>query len=549
MKRIKKKILYIEDNPEARTLMADIIRYKGYTYYEAARGLEGISLAIKYLPDLILIDLQLPDLQGYEVTTSLKNTPGLSNTPIIALTAETQKNAKEIILTAGCDGYIPKPINVTEFLFKLEEYLSGKREFVHPDEEKHYLRKYNVQLVGRLTKKINELESVNTNLVHVNDELFVSKEHMSSYNDRLFYLNNLANKLRTERDPIKLIRILPQKIIEGFQAERFIFFELNPDTKKLLPFAFTGVEESSLNKLKLKLTPQLIKSLKLDGGIFWIKSAEEILDKTLLKIATLLNSSVFILGNLANLGTRNDSTRLIKKSAPVAEPGSSRKFFFFIDKGKSGASFETYEIRILKSFMQTVGIIYENICLYSRLQELYKIKEEQAIKDGLTGIYNFRYFMQELERESNRHKRFHAPFSLLMIDIDHFKEYNDEHGHLEGDKILKTITRLLDQNTRKTDTVSRYGGEEFTVILPGLKKKDAQNIAEKLRHLIESYNMPDARHEICCTVTISIGVASLPEDCYDGQELLQLTDEALYEAKKSGRNRVSISKPKNHSVP
>jgi CheY-like chemotaxis protein len=106
-----KTILYIEDDPEARFLMADIIRFKGFSYIEAKRGLEGIRLAKEHHPDLILIDLNLPDMQGYEVTTHLKSLPMLAQTPIVALTAEIGEHVKELVLTAGCDGYISKPIH------------------------------------------------------------------------------------------------------------------------------------------------------------------------------------------------------------------------------------------------------------------------------------------------------------------------------------------------------------------------------------------------------------------------------------------------------
>ncbi len=102
-----KIILYIDNDPEARYLMADIIRFKGHKFIETGRGLEGIRLAKEHLPDLILIDLQLPDMQGSEVTTHLKSLPELLHTQIIALTGESQQNIKEMLLTAGCDGYIP----------------------------------------------------------------------------------------------------------------------------------------------------------------------------------------------------------------------------------------------------------------------------------------------------------------------------------------------------------------------------------------------------------------------------------------------------------
>ncbi len=116
------KILYIEDDAETRSLMADIIRYRGYQYFDAERGMEGIQLAKKINPDLIIIDLRLPDMDGYEVTTLIKSIDELKEKPIIALTAESRKNVRELTLAAGCDGFIYKPINVNEFLFKIEEY-------------------------------------------------------------------------------------------------------------------------------------------------------------------------------------------------------------------------------------------------------------------------------------------------------------------------------------------------------------------------------------------------------------------------------------------
>ncbi len=544
MKKKPRKILYIEDDPEARTLMGDIIRYKGYIYLEAARGLEGIHLAREHKPDLILVDLGLPDMQGYEVTTHLKNISGLGKTPIIALTGATQKNAKEIVLTAGCDGYITKPIDIHQFLIKIEEYLGGKREIIPPEDEKHYLQQYNIQLVDRLKKKISELEEMNVNLTRLNMELAQSRDQLSKYNDRLFYLNNLANQLRTETNPERLIKLLPQKIAEGFQIERCIFFKIDREKFRLEPFSFVGESFTSIKKFKFKISPNFLHHLKRENGILWIKNIHEILDKSLLKMASKLVTSSFLVGNLSYLGTQQEATRLFFKISQESdietEPSHSQQFLFFMDKGITGTPLATYEVRILKSFMQTMGIIYENILLYARLMELYRIREQQAMYDELTGVYNYRYFMQELEREANRNKRFHHPFSLLMIDVDHFKEFNDAYGHLEGDRVLRYIAMTIKDNLRATDTIARYGGEEFAVILPRLKKTEAFNIAEKLRIKIEDSDF-DNKKDKHFRVTISVGVASLPEDCNDARQLLLQADKALYQAKKGGRNKVCIA--------
>ena len=536
--KTSKKILYIEDDPEARLLMADIFRYKGYIYIEASRGLEGIQLAKEHLPDLILIDLQLPDIQGYEVTTHLKSLPEIQQTPIIALTASTEKEIKDLVLTAGCDGYISKPINITEFLFNVEEYLGGKKEVINPENEKAFLQKYNIQLVSRLKKKIIELEGLNKNLKKLNRELYDSRDYLSQYNDRLFYMNNLANHLRTQNDPQKVTRILPQKMVEGFQVDRCILFNLDKNNGSLKYFASAGIPSSELAEFNLKFSEDFIKLLQDEGGILWIKSKADILDKTLLDFSNILNVNSFIICNIADLHTQTHDRKELDniKSSQISE--YNENIIFFIDKSKTKKLFATYEVRILKSFLQTVSVIYENMILYTKLHQLYEKKSQEAILDGLTKLYNYRYFMQELEREANRARRYNQPFSLFMLDIDKFKNYNDTYGHPAGDRILQTISKLILQNIRNTDTVARYGGEEFVVILPGLKREEAMALADKLRTLIAEHLFYNEDTKENCTITISIGVACFPDDSDNSADLIKSADKALYQAKQTGRNKV-----------
>ena len=494
--------------------------------------------------DVILMDVQMPEMDGIEATAEIRKREagGKRHTPIIAITAETHRNVKEMVLAAGCDGYIPKPINVSEFIFKIEEFLSGHKEEMEPEEERIYLQKYNIQLVNRLKKKISELEKLNENLSGLNSELFSSKEELARYNDRLFYLNNLANYLRALDDPQALIEILPAKVVEGFQVKRCVLFEISDESSSLIPLASAGIALSSLKKQELQLSENFYRQLSEQNGTIWIKNLLEIVDLSLYTFSEKLESLNFLISNLSNLGRHRDSTSLLKKVN--SEPDQdvkiefSKKYLIFMDKGKEFESFHTYEVRIIKSFLHSVAIIYENMLLHSRLIDSYKIKAEQAIRDGMTKVYNYRFFIQELQRETNRSIRFKTYFSLMIIDIDHFKKYNDTCGHIEGDKVLKLISRLMDQNTRSTDTVCRYGGEEFTIIMPGLKKAEAIVIAEKLRSLIEGYHFKGESAKTCCKVTISIGVSSYPEDETEPEKLLQLADKALYRAKEDGRNLV-----------
>lgn len=154
-----------------------------------------------------------------------------------------------------------------------------------------------------------------------------------------------------------------------------------------------------------------------------------------------------------------------------------------------------------------------------------------AVRDGLTGLFNRRYFNELINIEVNRLKRSPASLSLLMLDIDNFKNYNDTQGHPAGDELLKGFAKVLKNSVRAQDIVCRYGGEEFIVILPQTDKKGAQIIAERIRVQVGLY----------LTTTVSIGIATLPDDGAEIEQLIEKADNALYQAKKSGKNKWCVA--------
>ncbi len=165
-------------------------------------------------------------------------------------------------------------------------------------------------------------------------------------------------------------------------------------------------------------------------------------------------------------------------------------------------------------------------------EEIYRL----TTTDGLTGIYNKRYFIESLEREMGRCFRYERPLSLLMLDIDFFKKINDQHGHLAGDSVLKQLAVLIQDNVRREDIFARYGGEEFAIILPEVTHDGALILAEKLRGLVAAKTQRFDDEDIA--VTISIGVASLPKTELQPEGFVKVADAALYEAKNNGRNKV-----------
>jgi len=156
--------------------------------------------------------------------------------------------------------------------------------------------------------------------------------------------------------------------------------------------------------------------------------------------------------------------------------------------------------------------------------------------DGLTQVYNRRYFSETLDRELSRAKRYQRPLALLIFDIDHFKKTNDSFGHRAGDLVLRRVAELVFLRSRKVDIVARYGGEEFAIILPEIDVRGAQQFAETLRQMIEEEQFCFEGATI--PVRISIGVADLQEDCQSSDDLIKAADRRLFLAKECGRNRV-----------
>lgn len=169
--------------------------------------------------------------------------------------------------------------------------------------------------------------------------------------------------------------------------------------------------------------------------------------------------------------------------------------------------------------------------------------EESAEVDGLTGLFNKRALLNRLGDEIHLAQRQSLPLSLLMLDIDHFKNYNDSNGHLEGDEVLKQMGRLFKRAIREDDLAARYGGEEFVILYPGAPKDVAERLAEQLRRAVAAHGFPNGSSQPLGQVTISGGVASFPEDALSAVELLRAADQSLYEAKAAGRNRIVRAVP------
>lgn len=199
------------------------------------------------------------------------------------------------------------------------------------------------------------------------------------------------------------------------------------------------------------------------------------------------------------------------------------------------------ERHIRRDFLLTMLLAFEK----RKTERLNMRLKDISYLDGLTGVPNRRKLEEHLSREWDRAKKSGQPLSLLMVDIDFFKRYNDLLGHLEGDECLRKVAQEINRHVRSgMDLVARYGGEEFAVVLPETNEEQARSIAERIRNDVESLKIPHPASEVSRYITVSVGVATLvPEDNLRKEVLVSMADRALYRAKRRGRNRVETFTP------
>jgi len=197
------------------------------------------------------------------------------------------------------------------------------------------------------------------------------------------------------------------------------------------------------------------------------------------------------------------------------------------------SEFSQTDFELFHVLVNIISISIENSLHYEAVKNL-------SLTDEMTNLHNYRSFISRLKEEINRTKRNKSDLSLVILDIDHFKNYNDTLGHQAGDEALREVGKVLKKTVRDEDIVSRYGGEEFCIIFPGIAKEGIRNLGERIRIKIEKHKFYKEKVQPTGQLTVSLGGASFPNDAKDMHDLIQRADEALYKAKHLGRNQMQI---------
>ncbi|MCL2843904.1 MAG: diguanylate cyclase [Chitinivibrionia bacterium] len=414
MSEKKNNILIVDDESSNIRVLKDILS-SDYRIYASTNGQDAIETALEFLPDVILLDIIMPDMDGYEVIAALKNSEKTRDIPIILITGLDSIEAEEKGLTLGAADYIMKPF--------------------HP----------------------------------------------------------LIVKLRVSNQ-IKLLKQLRQQAME----QQFSIVENMPNL--ILSITKNAVVEYA-NPAVSAITGFTKYDLMKDGlGVIFEKEM------------------------LANIK---------EKHIPDAIQG--KIVHFEVDIIRKDGIKRILTVSIFRTGENNLGVVFVDL---TKMREL-EIENEKVFLDGLTNIYNRRFFDESIARIFKSSSRANSPLSLMMIDIDFFKNYNDAYGHSAGDDCLKAVADILKKGIpRACDFLARYGGEEFVVVLPNTDKNGAINVAERFLAAVQTLDIPHKTSETAKHITFSIGITTGNiNHTHTAEDFIKRADEMLYKAKLTGKNR------------
>ncbi|WP_206602577.1 diguanylate cyclase [Cyanobacterium aponinum UTEX 3222] len=455
--KLTESILIVDDQPANLRVLSQMLQIKNYKVKKAADGESAILAAKSSPPDLILLDILMPDLNGYEVCRKLKADNLTKDIPVIFISALSDVFDKVKAFEVGGIDYITKPFQEEEVLARIGSQLTIQKQKKLLEKEQEKLKKEKEHLRKEIRQR-KEAEAI----------LYQSRAIISSI------LNSSLDAiaaLEAVRDPAS------GNILD------FRCLVVNPITAQI----FNRQPEDLTGKLLFK---KFINQIKPELFFEFIK---------------------------------------------VVETGKSLDKEIEYNYKKQHKWFHCIAVKLGDGFSVTVRDITERKKLELKLSKLATI-------DSLTGVYNRHSFDKILKQEWQRCGRGKQPLSLIICDIDFFKPYNDFYGHQAGDKCLIEVAKTMSNIVRRTsDFLARYGGEEFAIILPNTPQQGAFNVAENIRQEIEALQLPHEKSKISNYITFSLGVATIiPTQDVSLESLIKSADNALYSAKKSGKNQTQL---------
>jgi diguanylate cyclase (GGDEF)-like protein len=488
---MKKNILLIEDSQtQLKSITLSLEKY-GYNVLSTDNSVEGIKLAYDNMPDLIISDIIMPEINGYQLCRLLKNDKITKNIPIILLTSLNEKLDKFWGLRAGADTFLTKSEDFTVLKTQIDKFIDLNNTFSLTNKE--------------INSNAFESSSIQSRINHLLDQSLIESTIINEF-------KNLSEFATNTKVFIKGIFFLISSILD-YNAAGLFFNDCDTKKKKTL----------YINTIGLNVNENITDAIKKD--FFSTVFFEDI------------NMDDYSVESIDDKDPTISEIKMDEFKSRVVIP------IIYEDKILGGIclydiSPNKYNYSKYSPLSRVFNIIVEELKLLMRIKWLYSETRYLAITDGLTGIYNRRYFQQALSREFARAKRYKSQLGLVMFDVDHFKQINDTYGHQFGDKVLAEVATIIKNSFRKTDYVARYGGEEFIAILPETSLSNTCIPVERIRKHVETKEFKF--NETTVKITISVGVTNLISDIETEQDFLSRVDKALYKAKENGRNRIEL---------
>ena len=473
-------ILIVDDKTNNLQLISKYLEPANYKVLIAQNGKKAIAIAKALQPDLILLDIMMPELDGFSVCHLLKDEPVTKDIPIIFMTALAEAKHKVEGFRLGAVDYITKPVEQGELLARVKTHLD-----------------------------LNYLYQSSIKDAHQRQLLFDISDRIRQSLDLEVILATATSEIKTLLDchKVSLVSLKQQKLVIKSAAgkttkaelQRNITYEdLCGDRHKYKSYLRGHIEiiapENERDSIARAIVPILLQNSDYTSGFF--SSAEN----------TIATSNI-LYGWL------------------IVDRASAR--------GKG--NWQTEEINLLREIATQLAVAIKQGLLHQQLSQL-------ALLDSLTRVYNRRFFDRQIKREWGRLNRIPAPLSLIMCDVDCFKIYNDFNGHQQGDICLQKIAKAISSALKRPgDILARYGGEEFAVILPNTPQSGAAKVGEAIRKAVKELQIPHPHSLVNSVVTLSLGVANtVPNKVDRPQLLIEAADLALYQAKDRGRDCVAV---------
>ncbi|GJL86023.1 MAG: PleD family two-component system response regulator [Micavibrio sp.] len=448
------RVLVVDDILPNVKLLEAKLSSEYYDVLTATNGEEALEKAENESPDIILLDVMMPGMDGFEVCRRIKANPDIAHIPIVMVTALTDAEDKVRGLESGADDFLSKPINDTALMARVRSLVRLKMSL-----DEWRIRENTANQLG----VVGEASNVMTEPVEGARVLVVEDK-------------DFENK----------------KVKETLAQDHDIVMSAESGAK--------AIELASAHDFDL-----MIVSLNLD-------------EEDGLRLCSHLKSNEKTRGlPILMIGEIDDMSRI----AHGLEIGAHDYILRPVDRNELIARVRTQIRR--KRFQE-------------RLRSTYEISLSMALTDPLTGLYNRRYLEVHMQKLLQKNQTSKKSLGVLLIDIDHFKQVNDTHGHAVGDEVLKIFAERLTANLRSFDLVARIGGEEFIVILPDVSEQRAYMVAERLRCSISEVPVPCGVPEGTLNITTSVGGAIIDHGEHTTEEVMERADKCLYQAKEGGRN-------------